>query len=427
MRKIVLLVSFVCLLGNISLWGGPLKFSKAGKRLADLSGKILRKEGRHTPQRIKIGKFLQKKSKTAVPTTPLKPFSMVKQQRLAIEAPSLPTNTISCRMQQQIAKEMRPFLYSFHSTSLPEEAPDFKDEYFGVMTLGNLTKLSPAQYESALQAYQAAMHALEDLSSYVNTTIYYMGTPETSGEVNPLQIIQMTKEIAQVRALVEQARVSWGDDPTLQRAVTYLNNLTQFYRILGTGVHEKIGVQPEMIARTDGHVYNEREFGLTSENLETKIPSWRFMDPTTWFTNEARGVLPHNLRVAVLQDDQDVIRGINRMQKKAGLGDWQIDFYDDPEEFLNQASYAHYDMILTDILIKNGGGRYLARQLRNRGYDGSILALSGFEPEYYSGKCFFNDGIDGMISISWTNDIAGSVWNRLMNYFLLKEKYGWKH
>jgi len=426
MRKIVLFITFVCLL-EVPLCGFP-KFYRVGRRLTGLSGKVLRQEARRTLQQVKIGKFFRRPTKTQIPTTPIKPFSTVKQQQLAIQAPSLPTNTISRRMQRQVALEMRPFLCSFEDVHLPEQAASFDDEYFGVMTMGNLTKMSQKQYKQAIKEYEAAMDALQGLSRYANTTIFYMGTSETPARVlEHFQIEQMNKEIMHVGELVDQAHVSWGEDPVLKRATFYLHNLTQFYRILGTGIYEKIGEQEKIIPRMDGHVYNSKEFGLTSEILEAKIPQWHLMDPATWFTDEARGVLPHGLRVAILQDDKDVIRSIHEMQKKAGLHDWEIDFYDDPEKFLNQVIYDKYDMILTDVLIQNGGGRYLARQLRSRGYEGSILTLSGFEASVHSGEAFFADGIDGMIAFNWTNDIAGRIWTRLNNYFMLKEKYGWKH
>lgn len=339
---------------------------------------------------------------------------------------SFPVNSLSRRMEQSLAREMRPYLYSFDTYLAPEQPPAFDDVYGGLQSAGNLTQMSAEQMAVAQKAHQTAMSQVREVAKTANTHIYYMGTSETE-HLSPEHIRQMVGDIEVAQDAVASAQVIWGQEPSLEKAALYLQQVRQFYSMLGTGIYEHINPKANaVIKRADGHVYNAKEFGLISENLETKIPSWHLMDPTTWFTEEARGVLPRNWRVAVLQDDKDVIRGINMMQKKAGLRDWQIDFYDDPESFFNNPKALQYDMVLTDVLIKNGGGRYLARQLRNSGYEGSILTLSGFEPGL-GGKHFFNDGFDGMISIAWTNDIAECIWNRLMTYFTLKEKYGWKH
>lgn len=414
---------FLIFLGVPSAYGGLRKGSR-GTRIKGAEVRRLIFRTSHSSQKGRAPVSAKGNASSGLASTGSTQLPGTRSTLVLEPISSLPTNSLSRSMQQKIALEMRPFLHSFENWRLPEQAASFEDEYFGVMTLGNLTELSPAQYEQALKEYKVAMKALENLSKYVNTTIYYMGTSETTGVVEPFQIERMNKEIMQVGELIDKARVSWGNDPVLMRATSYLNNLTQFYRMLGTGMYEKIGEQEKIIARTDGHVYNAKEFGLTSEIVEAKIPQWHLMDPATWFTDGARGALPRGLRVAILQDDKDVINAIHKMQKRAGLKDWEIDFYDDPEKFLNQGAYKEYDLILTDVLIQNGGGRYLARQLRHRGYEGSILTLSGFEPGLQD---FFNDGFDGMIVVSCTNDIAGRIWTRLNNYFILKEKYGWKH
>ena len=167
--------------------------------------------------------------------------------------------------------------------------------------------------------------------------------------------------------------------------------------MLGTGIYEHINpIANPVIKRADGHVYNAEEFGLRSRQDTHEIPRVTTAEQAAW-VNSTYGELPQRMRVAVLQDDKAIINGLHVMRQRVGLKDWTMDFYEDPEAFLGSPKALQYDMVLTDVLIKNGGGRYLARQLRSRGYEGSIITISGFEASAHSGKSFFADGIDGMI------------------------------
>ena len=339
---------------------------------------------------------------------------------------SFPVNSLSRRMQQNLAREMRPYLYSFDTYIAPERPPAFDDVYGGVQSAGNLTEMSKQQMAVAQKAHQTAMQQVREVAKTVNTNIYYLGTSETE-HLSPEYIRQMVGDIEVAQDAVAGAQVIWGQEPSLEKASLYLQQVRQFYSMLGTGIYEHINpIANPVIKRADGHVYNAEEFGLRSRQDTHEIPRVTTAEQAAW-VNSTYGELPQRMRVAVLQDDKAIINGLHVMRQRVGLKDWTMDFYEDPEAFLGSPKALQYDMVLTDVLIKNGGGRYLARQLRSRGYEGSIITISGFEASAHSGKSFFADGIDGMIALGWVTDYADKIWYSLTKYFKLKAEHGWLH
>lgn len=293
-----------------------------------------------------------------------------------------------------------------------------------------LTKLTPAQMEQAEKSWVEAVESIQELSAQMGPQIYYMGTSEAE-YLHPGQINQMLDKISQSLAAVESAKVIWGNTPALEEMEIYLLKSKKFYSMLGSGMYEPLDeVTAPVMPRKDNHVYNDSEFHLWTEGFREKLPkdshklSWQYVK--TLFTSSTnRSVLPKKLHVALLQDDHKVINGLQAMKQRGHLEGWEIDYLKpDPEAFLN-SDYKTYDLILTDIVMTNGGGRYLARNLRANGYEGTLLAVSKYS--FYE-KYFFDDGFDGGITISdGRADMADWIWGRLKNYYFLKNKYGWTH
>ncbi len=347
-------------------------------------------------------------------------------RRAAVARQSV-TPALSFNQQRRVALQMRPLLFRSSRWTIPLKQGIFhKDVEANVESFGNLTELSPQQWKQVLTQYQQAMKAVQTLSSYIDKHIYYLATPEAE-QVSTQQIAQILAEITRAQGLVQKATISLGDNQVLKEATLYLNNAQGFYMMLSTGAYFEVNSETEQpILRHDGHTYNCKEFALAGNcPVWEKIFSILLPKLSTWFSRS--GKLPKRLRVAVLQDDKRVISDIEKMHKRENLTQWEIDYYKDPEYFLSQVPYGQYDLILTDVLMKNGGGRYLTRQLRARGYEGSIITISGFDAEQ-GGQAFFTDGVDGMIDV-YENRVSRPdwLWTRLNHYFWLKQKYGWKH
>ena len=433
MKKIGMLV-LVCMLGVSTTYAGGRmpKMKKLGKFVLQVERKIgafSRKTStgltsRKTPKISKEGSAATQMTNRRVPTGSLTPRPTFNVRQHVEQASLLTGNTLSRPMQRRIAVEARSYLDELGWKKTPRQPATYSDVNSGIYTLGNLTRMSEEQYALGKKAYEEAVAYMQERSKSINAEIYYLGTSEMEPLV-PEQIRRRLGEISEGQALVKDARAIWGDNYVLVRIATYWNKMQEVYSALGTGVLSIEEGKLHAIKRSDGHTYVAGEFGLVSEGPMPELPRPDWKNPTSWW-GQTLGELPERLRVAVLQDDREVIRSLNDMRKRAGLKGWTLDVYDDPEAFLNNVAYKDYDMILTDVLIRNGGGRYLARQLRNKGYEGSILTLSGFE-EMHGGEEFFNDGIDGMIGLGWTPDLTERIWARLNTYFMLKKKYNWQH
>ena len=326
-------------------------------------------------------------------------FSIRKDKRI---------NTLSRSMTKKYLAQIWPYLFQEWTVSAPE-----------LTGLGKLIDPSPAQRQEAQTQYTDTMQTVKNLAHYADTTIYYLGSSETE-RLTSMRLNQILSALTIVKGQVKKTRATWGDEAQLTRAAVYLENIYNFYMTLSTGTYFPIGENNiPLIKRTDNHIFNSQEFNLNTHLSPTAIATSTGEDPQA-----LRGALPENLRVAVLHDSEDAIEDLTAMQQKVQLTDWQFDFYEDPEAFLKNVSYKKYDLILTDIMSQNGGGRYLARQLRYDNYEGTIITLSLYQS---GGKAFFDDGIDGMITLCYHGDGANWMWSHLNEYFLLKQKYGWKH
>ena len=404
-------------------WRGALRSKRIG---AWVSRRIFKASQQPRTGRSSVGASRRAATRSVASASSLPRLPSARSPLVLEPVSSLPINSLSRPMQQRVAREARAYLDELDWVKTPRQPSTYNDINNGIFTLGNLTRMSEEQYAHAKQVYEQAVEYMKEVSKSLNAEIYYMGTSEME-TLSPEQIRQRLSEILQGKNLVADARAIWGDNYTLVRIAIYWQNMQDVYNVLGTGILSMKGTgKLEAVKRLDGHVYVAEEFGLVSGGVDVELPKPDWRNPSSWLSLNSQGFLPKRLQVAVLQDDEQVIGSLKKMKKRAGLRNWKMDFYDDPEAFLNQVTYEQYDMILTDVLMKNGGGRYLARQLRNRGYQGTILTLSGFE-SIHGGEEFFYDGIDGMIGLGWTPDLPERIWARLNNYFILKKKYGWTH
>lgn len=323
-------------------------------------------------------------------------------------------NTFSRVMTKKQVEEIRPYLFQTWDTTPPESG-----DYYQV------TKFDSDQLEAANAQYTQAMQAVKDLAKYVDTHIYYMGSAE-SARPEAEHFRRTLADITKTQGLVRQAFQYWGDLGSLQKANLYLTNVLNFYLTQSTGIHHPIGDKPApFIERTDGHKFDFDEFNLHSEQDNPTFASTALNRVGNWFKSpeELRGAMPQNLRVAIIQNEHYIRPNLETINKKAGLN-WTFEEFEDPEYFLTHASYEKYDLILTDLMLPNGGGRYLSRQLRGNNYEGSILAVSFYSDAGYD---VFGDGIDGFITLAHDGPQTNWLWNRLNDYYSLKQNYGWKH
>ena len=99
---------------------------------------------------------------------------------------------------------------------------------------------------------------------------------------------------------------------------------------------------------------------------------------------------------------------------------------------LNAASVSpkSFDVILTDIIVPGGGGSYLTAMLRERGFEGVIIALAAFQEDASLGRKLFDIGFDGMIpqgiGFEFSDHWQLMIMKRLQNYFYYRDLHGWE-
>jgi len=110
---------------------------------------------------------------------------------------------------------------------------------------------------------------------------------------------------------------------------------------------------------------------------------------------------------------------------------WQVDVFKNPEEFLESAGCRSYDLILTDLLIPNGGGMLLGTKLRSGGYKNALIAVTAFDEIKSLGVSLWDMGFDGMIATSnvnvYTPQYLDLILHKLNNYFYYRHVNKWKH
>lgn len=143
--------------------------------------------------------------------------------------------------------------------------------------------------------------------------------------------------------------------------------------------------------------------------------------------------LPAGLRVAVLNDQPDVLARMTRSHEKGVfIKNGSLACFSRADKLLESiGAGAEYDVILTDLIVPDGGGYYLTHRLRVENFSGAIIALSAYERDDVLGNKLFSNGFDGMLNMPLMFERypfwEGYVMSGINRYFSLRQKNGWAH
>lgn len=141
--------------------------------------------------------------------------------------------------------------------------------------------------------------------------------------------------------------------------------------------------------------FGESVFALTLPMLEAAAPS-SAAEPTSLLEprpiqNQSPPVQKVRGRVLLAEDGPENQRLISFILRKAGL---QVDIASDGQEAVQRvlqqmdaAAEPPYDLILMDMLMPRMDGFQATRRLRQAGYQGPILAITGLTESYSCPKC----------------------------------------
>ena len=274
---------------------------------------------------------------------------------------------------------------------------------------------SDAQIAMLKQQYNTSILAAQQLTHELFPSVFYADV------LSPQQINQNLADITRVDGMLLQIDLFInGEDIPLLNAQENMKRLMRYFSSIGSGqvmnwYQFKQDNNP-LFQRQD-RVFDKEEFFLK--------------EPEGVSRNDAAFALPRQLKVAILNDDEDILKGLMRMKRIKEASLWEIDGFLSPEEFLNQTDVRSYDLVLTDVNIRPGGGDYLAFRLRQMGYREPILAISGYDEEPFLAERLYIYGIDGMyaagtVAAMRVPRIHAVVLDKIKNYFYYKGKGKWE-
>lgn len=306
----------------------------------------------------------------------------------ALADPAVLQEAVSATLQRQAARELRQYFFQGPLVPTPREQIEWK------------FSASAAEKKEGYSLYLRALKSAGALNRILNTKLFYQGQ-----EVSSFCPVELTREISFIektqRAVKRASAFVSLRDPSLLRAQKYVDHVSRFYTMCSTG---QILSAVDYDADLAGKEFNPQEFFLqTPPDLhETKQGLFQQI-----FGRKSRADnFPQTLRVAAVMEPF-VWEEFSRFQRKKKLVGWTVKHFESPEVFLNDSEHLYYDLVLTDILIKGGGGEYLSRSLRAQGFTGSILATTAYTEEEEYGQKFLACGMDGMVSLA--SDLKSSI------------------
>ena len=274
----------------------------------------------------------------------------------------------------------------------------------------NLIHPTTEQVNQAVNEYNQLMIDLIPVRREVNTKLLYQTLPNDKwSSLSPQDRRYLIAKLSALQPRVEKLRrVVFSKDPALKQAEEWLNQAMQeinpFY-VPGLSSN----------TRTDTRVFAENEFFLRDPGM------------AAWGQKKE---LPKNVRVAVLNDQTEILDMYRLWEREKRLGEgWSVAAYTDTRELLkDMQSGATYDLIITDLTVPGGGGYYLADQVRAMGRNTPIIGCSMYTIDKINAEQMFEQGFDGYIyGDDMFEEAAGSVkWiGYIKNYYYYKGLHGW--
>lgn len=289
--------------------------------------------------------------------------------------------------------------------------------------------MTTAQIRAARMQYYRNMREYASLKKHIEARLFYK--EHQHDRISSIELADLNFRLSQLEEKLAWSAMVFSDSPlsVARRQLTQLRcELDPFAVPKGLAL-------PAALQRKD-RKFNKNEFYLYGKDGSSPHVwnySWVFPFLNHRRARNIAAQLPPNLHVAVLNDSQSALNSISQWQKNAVWGkNLHVRVFENRENFL---AFLHkggqVDMLITDLVMPNGGGFYLAAELRQQGYKMPILALSAFGESEKRGQKLFSLGFDGMIS---TRIMDGSLFgtsgyltfvNAIRNYYAWKKLRGW--
>lgn len=291
-------------------------------------------------------------------------------------------------------------------------------------------RLSPSQRAEEIQRYYGLMTRFSTLKEVWDARTFYLRLYPNINHIGPVEKQRMLKESMDLMQMIKlKLDFMFASDVPLRQAYNYLVDMVEKLEPAYYGVFRR-----DTQARRTDRAFSEDQFFLRNPaDGNLRDVRWEDYQPSS---ADARATalaiakdLPPHLRIALVNDHQGMINSFRYWANLGYFGEGaELTSFTSVDALL--AGPRTYDVIITDVLVPGGGGRYLAHQLRAEGSAVPIIALSEYREEDARAEELFNFGIDGYIFADDTfrNYIGYRVFPALLrNYFGLRAELGWKH
>lgn len=279
----------------------------------------------------------------------------------------------------------------------------------------NLIHPTSEQVQQVINEYRNLMKDFEPIHKEVTTKLLYKTLPNDKWTaLLPQERRDLILQLSGLRGRAARLySVVLAQDKSLAQLISWTDRALQEINPFHVPASR-------LYARADKRVFNEAEFFL-------KYPKASDLPPGV--TAPAREV-PANLRVAVLNDQQDILDMYKLWESQGRLGEgWKVTTYADTRVLLDDLSAgATFDLIITDLTVPGGGGYFLVSQVRQMSRNTPVIGCSMYTFDKLNAQKMFEQGFDGYIyGDDMFEEAAGVVsWmGYIKNYYYYKQLNGW--
>lgn len=292
----------------------------------------------------------------------------------------LRNNSLTSRLQQNLERALaRTRISSFlqphaiskfilTATPLAPARPTWKDNVV----------LTPGKKEDWLNHYRQTLARFEQLKKESASFLYYQSVPLEAREISAQEKRHWLDKMLPLYNQVYALYVNTQEDASLKYALDYLRyGISMVDPFLVSTLPRVVKPYAAAFDTNAFFLYPKNHLSVCAVDLGKK-------------------------RIVIINDDRALLEHFERLVRIGVLFPHAtVHTEGDVMQFLLwlQNSSARPDIVFTDIQLGNNNGYYIARQLRERGYSGGIIALTSYDQTEEYARQLAQAGFDGMVSL----------------------------
>jgi two-component system, response regulator YesN len=116
------------------------------------------------------------------------------------------------------------------------------------------------------------------------------------------------------------------------------------------------------------------------------------------------------LRIVIVDDESVICDGLSKMLDAQKEPSWKlVGVYNDAEEALETCDWDSVDLLLADISMPGVDGLQMVEALRDRGWENSVIIISGYAQFEYARRAMLNKAVDYVIKPVSPDRLLGAL------------------